>query len=258
MELDAYRRMAATEDEHWWFCGRRAIAEAVIRGLGLPDDANILEIGAGTGGNIAMLEQFGRVQAVEMSDLAREIAREKTGREFLDGYLPNGIPVAPGSIDLICLFDVLEHVAEDEASLVAMRRLLRPGGRVVLTVPAHQWLWSTHDVGLHHMRRYSRHLLKSRIEATGYRIERLSYTNAALFPAALLARLADRLRRGGTPSGQAMPPKPLNAAMKTLFSAERRLVSGAGLPFGVSLLAVFSRDAAEKPALARQPRRMAA
>ncbi len=199
MELDAYRNMAATEDKHWWFCGRRAIAETVIRGLGLPRDATIVEIGAGTGGNIAMLEQFGEVQAVEMSDLARQIAWEKTGRDFLYGYLPDNIPVADGSVDLICLFDVLEHVAEDEASLYAMRRLLKPGGKIVLTVPAHQWLWSAHDVGLHHMRRYSRALLRDRIEQAGYRIEKLTYTNAALFPVAVLARLADRLRRPAAP-----------------------------------------------------------
>ena len=189
MELDAYRNMAATENEHWWFCGRRAIGEAVIRGLNLPKGAKILEIGAGTGGNISMLERFGEVQAVEMSDLARRIAWEKTGRDFLYGYLPDNLPVSPGSVDLICLFDVLEHVREDEASLLAMRHLLKPGGKVVLTVPAHQWLWSTHDVGLHHMRRYSRGLLRQRIEDAGYRIDKLTYTNAALFPVAILARL---------------------------------------------------------------------
>ncbi|RWM36170.1 bifunctional 2-polyprenyl-6-hydroxyphenol methylase/3-demethylubiquinol 3-O-methyltransferase UbiG [Mesorhizobium sp.] len=244
MELDAYRQMAATEDEHWWFCGRRAIAEAVIRGLGLPRDADILEIGAGTGGNIQMLEQFGAVTAVEMNDLARQIAREKTGRDFLSGYLPNGVPAAAASFDLVCLFDVLEHVAEDEASLATIRRILRPGGKVVLTVPAHQWLWSKHDVGLHHMRRYSRALLKTRIERAGYRIEKLSYTNAALFPVAALARLADRLRSSNTASGQAMPPKPINSAMKALFSAESRILPSVELPFGVSLLAVFGKDAA--------------
>ena len=92
---------------------------------------------------------------------------------------------------------MLEHVAEDEASLVAMRRLLKPNGKIVLTVPAHQWLWSTHDVGLHHMRRYSRELLRERIEQAGYRIEKLTYTNAALFPVAVLARLADRSARRG-------------------------------------------------------------
>jgi SAM-dependent methyltransferase len=244
MELDAYRNMAATEDKHWWFCGRRAIAEAVIRGLDLPQGAKILEIGAGTGGNIAMLEQFGKVCAVEMSDLARQIAREKTGRDFLPGHLPDNIPVAPASFDLICLFDVLEHVAEDEASLEAIRHMLKPGGRVVLTVPAHQWLWSTHDVGLHHMRRYSRSLLRGRIEKAGFAIDRLSYTNAALFPVAALARLMDRVRKPARPAGHATPPKPINAAMKAVFSAEGHIVPNAALPFGVSLLAVFRNDAA--------------
>jgi SAM-dependent methyltransferase len=244
MELDAYRRMAATEDKHWWSCGRRAIAESVIRSLDLPPAARIVEIGAGTGGNIAMLEQFGEVQPIEMSDLARQIAWEKTGREFLYGYLPDNIPVAPSSVDLICLFDVLEHVDEDEASLAAMRRLLKPGGRILLTVPAHQWMWSTHDVGLHHMRRYSRRLLRNRIKQADYRIEKLTYINSALFPVAVLARLADRLRRSDVASGQSMPPQPLNAAMKALFSAERMIVPNAALPFGVSLLAVFTKDEA--------------
>ena len=92
MELDAYRKMAETEDEHWWFCGRRAIAETVIAGLDLPKGASIVEIGAGTGGNIAMLERFGTVQAIEMSDLARQIAWEKTGREF-----PLRLPAGPHS-----------------------------------------------------------------------------------------------------------------------------------------------------------------
>lgn len=244
MELDAYRKMASTEDRHWWSCGRRAIVRAVIGKLDLPKSARILEIGAGTGGNIAMLEGFGEVQAVEMSDLARRIAREKTGRDLLAGHLPDNIPIPPGSIDLICLFDVLEHVREDEASLAAMRRLLRPGGRIVLTVPAHQWLWSTHDVILHHMRRYSRSQLRQRILDAGYRIEKLSYTNSALFPVAVIARLADRLRRAKTSSGQELPPAPVNAAMRALFSAESMIVPNASLPFGVSLLAVFSRDEA--------------
>lgn len=244
MELDAYRNMAATEDEHWWFGGRRAIAESVIRDLGLPPDARILEIGAGTGGNIAMLSEFGTVTAVEMNELARGIAKEKTGRTFLDGSLPGRIPVEPGTFDLVCLFDVLEHVAEDEASLVTIRSLLAPNGRVLLTVPAHQWLWSAHDVGLHHQRRYSRDLLRSRILGAGFALDKLTFINATLFPLAVLARMADRLRNPEKPLGHATPPALLNAAMKQIFSAEGRLLRAASLPFGVSLLAVF-HDAAE-------------
>lgn len=247
MELEAYRTMAATEDQHWWFCGRRAIAEAVIRTLDLPPDAKILEIGAGTGGNISMLEQFGSVVGVEMSDLARDIAYEKTGRMFLEGYLPNNIPVAESTFDLICLFDVLEHVAEDENSLATIHGMLKPKGRLLLTVPAHQWLWSKHDVELHHFRRYSSNQLRERVEKAGFVVDKLTYTNAALFPVAAFMRLMDRMRDAKVPSGHAIPPSVLNIAMKTVFSAESHIIANTTLPLGVSLLAVLRRDA-ELPA----------
>ncbi len=243
MELDAYRTMAATEDLHWWFCGRRSIAEAVIRSLDLPPSAQILEIGAGTGGNISMLEQFGSVTAVEMSDLARDIAREKTGRTFLEGYLPHNIPARNSTFDLICLFDVLEHVEEDESSLVAIHDLLKPGGRLLLTVPAHQWLWSRHDVELHHFRRYSRSQLRDRVARAGFAVDKLTYTNAALFPVAALMRLVDRMRDGRAPVGHAIPPAVLNMAMKAVFSAECHIVASASLPVGISLLGVLRKEA---------------
>ena len=117
----------------------------------------------------------------------------------------------------------------------------------MLTVPAHQWMWSEHDVGLHHMRRYSRTLLRERILRAGFVLDKLTYTNAALFPVAAMARMADRLRKPAHPAGHAVPPAPLNAAMRAVFSADSRIVPSASLPFGVSLLAVFHRDAAELP-----------
>ncbi|MGB3503183.1 MAG: class I SAM-dependent methyltransferase [Mesorhizobium sp.] len=246
MELDEYRKMAETENAHWWFCGRRAIAEAVLKSMDLPANARIVEIGAGTGGNIPMLERFGHVTAIEMSGLARDIAREKTGHRFLDGYLPGNIPVAPQSADLVCMFDVLEHVSEDEASLDAIYAMLKPGGQVLLTVPAHQWMWSAHDESLHHFRRYSRNGLRTRIEASGFVIDRLSYTNAALFPVAAIARVMDRLRGSTNPSGHDTPPGPINAAMKALFAAESLVVPRVPLPMGVSLLAVFRKAAANE------------
>ena len=91
MELDAYRHMAATEDEHWWFCGRRMIAEAVINGLGLPNDAKILEIGAGTGGNIAMLEKFGQVEATDDGFADRAAAAEPPVLVFGRGHFAIGV-----------------------------------------------------------------------------------------------------------------------------------------------------------------------
>ena len=243
MELDAYRKMSEVEDGHWWFCGRRSVAEAVVRDLDLPNDASILEIGAGTGGNVAMLQRWGKVSAVEMSELARSIASERRGYEFLSGHLPDSLPASAGPVDLVCLFDVLEHVSDDVASLEAIHDILRPGGRVVLTVPAHQWLWSAHDVELHHFRRYSRAMLRQRIEEAGYHLDKLTFINAALFPVAVAARLTDRLRRTSSAAGQDTPWAPVNALMRRLFEAERRIVPRHSLPFGLSLLAVFSKTA---------------
>ncbi|MCV0395695.1 MAG: class I SAM-dependent methyltransferase [Rhizobiaceae bacterium] len=244
MEPSAYHQMAETEDRHWWYRGRRAIAGSVIAALDLPERARILEIGAGTGGNIAMLSRFGEVTAVEMSETARAIGNAKTGVPFLSGHLPDGLPLGDARFDLICLFDVLEHVEQDFASLEVIRDLLDDRGRLVLTVPAHQWLWSRHDVDLHHFRRYSRRGLAALAEAAGLRVERLTYTNSALFPAAAIARLADRLRSDGASAGSDLPPAPLNSLMHAIYAAERHVLPAIDLPMGVSLLAVLSRTRA--------------
>jgi len=241
MEPAAYRKMAETEDRHWWFCGRRAVAETVIRSLGLPEDASILEIGAGTGGNIPMLSRFGTVTAVEMDETARAIAAEKTGMEFLAGHLPDGLPDFGRTFDLICMFDVLEHVEKDHAALETIAGLLAPGGRLVLTVPAHQWLWSHHDEVLHHFRRYSRAGLAEALRGAGYGIRRLTFTNSALFPAAAAARFLDRALsqdRQTASSGSDIPPRAANAAMKAVFRSERHVLRRIDLPVGLGLLAV--------------------
>ncbi|MEL6922344.1 MAG: methyltransferase domain-containing protein, partial [Pseudomonadota bacterium] len=113
MDSKAYGEMAAVEDQHWWFCGRRAVSQEVIATLG-KRDARILEVGSGTGGNLPMLSQFGDVTAVEMEEAAREITRQKYGFDAKPGHLPNDMPPLQGPFDLICMFDVLEHVNEDE------------------------------------------------------------------------------------------------------------------------------------------------
>src|SRR4029077_81559 len=128
-----------------------------ISRLKLPPKPRILEIGSGTGGNLVMLSSFGQVSAVEMDASARSIALQKTDGRFdiRAGFCPGGIPFANEKFDLICLFDVLEHIEEDIATLVAVKGLLASGGRVLMTVPAQQWLWSAHDEFLHHKRRYA-------------------------------------------------------------------------------------------------------
>lgn len=239
MNPDAYRQMAQTEDDHWWFVGRRAILSKVIESLSLPNQARILEIGAGTGGNLGMLRRFGDVSASELDDFAREHAIHKTGIQVRKARLPDLLPFQTKHFDLICLFDVLEHVEDDVGALRAIMQFLKPQGRVLITVPAHQWLWGMHDIEVHHFRRYSAQQLQRIISQAGYRAAKLSYFNAIMFPLIAASRLGDRLLSRRSATGTGMPPGLVNAFLSTLFSMEAHLITRARIPFGVSLLALL-------------------
>lgn len=241
MEASAYLHMAAVEQRHWWFAGRRRVLAACITRLGLAPGARILELGAGTGGNVALLQKFGTVTAVEMNEAARDIARARhAGADVRAGTLPHELPLAGQRFDLVCLFDVLEHVEDDAASLSAARALLAPGGFLLITVPAYKFLFGPHDEELHHKRRYEREELQARLRAAGFRIEKLTFINAALLPLALALRLLDRLLHRSTPTGTGLPAPPLNALLAGVFGAEAWLLPFVSLPFGLSLLALAS------------------
>ncbi len=243
MEKSAYLQMANTEQNHWWFCGRRAILQRLLSQY-LADKPlqHILEIGAGTGGNLEMLSRFGKLSATEMNDEARRIANTRTQVVVHPGALPNALPTFAQKFNLICLFDVLEHVEDDTASLRAIRELLTPDGVILLTVPAHPWLWSRHDKLLHHKRRYTRDSLYEHIANAGLRVQRFSYFNTFLFPAAAVARLLDRLRKGEAAYGAEMPITFINAVLKRVFMSEAALLARFNLPVGVSMLAMVGRE----------------
>jgi SAM-dependent methyltransferase len=241
MSPDAYLEMAETEASHWWFRGRREIVATVLSSLALPRHASILEIGAGTGGNLAMLSQFGTVSAVEMDRTALRLAREKTGDvyDLRSGKCPDDMPFPEHTFDLVCLLDCLEHIADDAGSLDCAARLLKTGGAVFITVPAYQWLWSAHDVFLHHQRRYSKRSLHALARRCGMRVERMSYFNTVLFPLAVAARIGDRLRGSRQATGAGLPPEPINGALHRVFSTERHWLARGSLPFGISLMTVL-------------------
>jgi SAM-dependent methyltransferase len=134
---------------------------------------------------------------------------------------------------------VIEHIPDDAASLESVARRLKPGGRFVMTVPAHQWMWSAHDVVNHHQRRYSKRALKRLVEGSPLRLEKIGYLNSLLFPLAVADRLKAKLMR--SESGEvALPPAPLNNALERAFAAERHLIGRVPLPPGLSLFAVAS------------------
>jgi SAM-dependent methyltransferase len=241
MNPAAYLEMAETESRHWWFLGRRAIISTMMERLVLPKHSRILEIGCGTGGNLPMLGAFGDVSAVEMDGTAREIAARKTAHRYdiRAGRCPDEIPFQGQRFDLICMFDVLEHVDQDTETLIATRRLLAENGRMLITVPAYQWLWSAHDQFLHHKRRYSATELRQKAIAAGLRPVKLSYFNTILFPLAAIVRLKGKLLGNASTAGSSVPPASINRLFRSVFAAERFLLRRFNLPFGVSLLCVL-------------------
>jgi len=236
MDRIVYDRMAAHDSTHWWYTARRDIlADFLAREGHLPRDARILEIGCGTGHNLPMLAAFGTVDAIEIDPAAREIASARLGKPVGAAPLPDLTGVERGSYDLVAVLDVVEHIADDVAALKAMAACLKPGGKILITVPAHQWMWSAHDVVNHHHRRYSKASLAAAIRAAGLEPRKLGYFNSLLFPLAAASRLAGRLT-GKDDSDDSPPPRLLNALFEAIFRLERHLVGRVPLSPGVSII----------------------
>lgn len=236
MDRDAFALMAESERDHWWFRGRRDFIERAIRRLPLPAQATVLDAGCGSGGNLALLSQFGSLYGFEYDAEACEAARA-LGLGTIDrGSLPDGIPFDDQSFDLIGLFDVLEHLPAPVESLQALRSRLSVGGALVLTVPALPWLWGPHDEVHNHYRRYTETTLRAHLAAAGMRVEYLSYMNMLLLPLAIAQRVKERVFGYRV---EALQPSPtVNALLYRLWRLERVWIPARTLPVGLSLIAV--------------------
>jgi SAM-dependent methyltransferase len=181
------------------------------------------------------------VIGIEPDGAAVGFARARGGAHYCRS---NGtqLPFQQGAFDAVLASDVLEHIEHDLAAVSEIVRVLRPGGAAIVSVPAHQWLFSEHDAALHHFRRYSRAALRRVLEGGGLRIRRISYWNAALFPAICLHRLVAR-RPGvqGPRSDTTSTPWLVNEALTAVLAAEAVILRHASLPWGVSLIAVADR-----------------
>jgi SAM-dependent methyltransferase len=244
MRADIYQAMARAEDTHWWFKARRGIIAHILRDQPLPASAVILDAGSGTGGNLAMLSEFGQVCAMEMDAPARVLANNRGIVTVEEGMLPGTIPFDDKRFDLIVLFDVLEHIEEDFSALSALHTRLNPEGRLMLTVPAFEMLWSLHDDMHHHKRRYSLPPLVRLLERAGYKVTFASYINFWLFPVIASLRIIDRLtggrlvgRKGADGNAElTIPPSFANRLLEAVFASESRLLRIMRLPFGVSIV----------------------
>jgi len=241
MDAQVYLRMAELDERHWWFVARRRILRSLIeREVRPPKNARILEIGCGTGHNLGMLDEFGALEATELDAGARELAAKRLGRPVAEAALPDLSMFPASAFDLIALLDVLEHVADDAPALAAIRSRLKVGGKLLVTVPANRWMWSAHDAAHHHHRRYTKRQLRDVATNAGLRIDLISHFNTLLFPPIAAARLAGKLL-GRESADDSIPPAPVNGLLRRIFELEAPLVGRLPLPFGVSLVAIFSR-----------------
>ena len=242
MERTVFNRLDQLEGQHWWFAARRKILKNVITQF-VPKKANlrVMEAGCGTGGNLQMLSSFGKLDAFELDDEARVIAKSKLPMDIKSGMLPDHVPYQDGSFDVVVAFDVIEHVEKDVESLAKLGKQLAPGGRLVMTVPAMPWLWSKHDETHHHFRRYTSASLNEALVKAGLKPVRISYFNTLLFPLIAGLRLVRKMFGITETADDAMPSPAVNGILKSIFGFESNWVGRVSMPVGVSLLAVAQR-----------------
>jgi len=244
MDQTMMNRTLAVDEHHWWYRGRRRVIRAELDRLPLPEDAHVLDAGCGSGRTLVELVDYGReVSGIELNAEAAELARGRGLGEVRIGRLEE-LPWADSTFDLITCLDVIEHVPDDVAALVELRRVARPGAWLLVTVPAYQALWSHHDEANHHFRRYSRSLLRSSARAAGWQIERVSSFNSLLLAPAAAVRLAQRRMRSqnGATNDLDVGPAWLNDVLERPMALEAGwLARGRTLPVGLSLLAVLRR-----------------
>jgi SAM-dependent methyltransferase len=252
MDPRELQAMLDHDEHHWWYRGRRRIVRAQLDGLGLGHEANgapprILDAGCGSGRTLDELRDYGAVSGLELSDEGVAAARKRGHEDVRQGRV-EALPWPDETFDLVTCLDVVEHTDDDRVTLRELRRVTRPGGHLLLTVPAYQALWSAHDVVNDHKRRYDRRMLRAAAAESGWSVERMTGFNALLLAPAAAVRLAQR-RRAVDPAAHTseleLSPPWLNAALELPLRAEAAwLRRGRTLPAGLSLLALLRRPPA--------------
>jgi SAM-dependent methyltransferase len=240
-----YRVMFDIEEGYWWYRGLRVLIGQLLHRYAAPGGTSkILDAGCGTGKNLQMFLAQGDAWGVDIAPEAIQFTRLRgapADRALVASLLE--LPFPDQFFELAFSFDVICNIQNDIAAFAEIHRTLKRGGRMITQLPAYRFLWSAHDVAVGHKHRYTAHTLRRKIEQAGLRVEKLTYLNMALFPWIALLRIA---RRAPTANGHANSdltalPRPVNAVLTQLFTAEMRLVARARLPYGLSLLAVARR-----------------
>jgi SAM-dependent methyltransferase len=249
MNPQEYDLMYRVEDDHWWYVGMRAISRAMlVDRVGDLPAPRILDAGCGTGRNLLELGRFGETTGIDLSPHAIELSA-KRGLKRLARASVAQLPFAEGTFDIVTAFDVLCHgaVPDEVASLREFGRVLRPGGWLLLHLPAYAWLTSPHDRAVDNARRYAAVEVRGMLGAAGFAVERMTYANTVLFPLAALKRLADRaLRAGRRTSDLETGFGWIGSVFRTILVLEARLVRHVDLPFGLTLVALARKEGSSR------------
>jgi SAM-dependent methyltransferase len=253
MRHDLYEDLYSKEHSHWWHVGKRSIVYGLL-GQYLPrpeskDGRLALDLGCGTGQNLEHLERYGVATGTDYFEEALQFCRER-GHTMLARADAVDLPFPDGTFDVATALDVIEHLDDDYAALKEMWRVMKPGGLLVVSVPAYRFLWTYWDDILGHRRRYTTRMLRQVATRAGFRVRRLSYSNALTLAPAMAVRVAKSViykaaaRRGNprNPKTDFMTlPRPINNALINYYKLETGLLKRGRLPFGLSVVAVLQR-----------------
>ena len=240
MKEHTYPIMFRVEQSHWWYTGRRKILTRFLEDISrrvTERRPRILDVGCGTGANLLMLSKFGDAEGVDVSEDALAFCRER-GLEQVKLGAAEKLPYDDDTFDLVTALDVVEHLDDDLAGLREMRRVLRPGGHVLLFVPTFMFLWGLQDDVSNHRRRYRLPELRRVLEQAGFEIERTTYANITFFLPILLVRKLMRVTGIKAESENNITVSALNGVLGKLFGAESVVLRYTNIPFGVSGLCV--------------------
>jgi len=242
MEKPEYELMYRIERDHWWYKAKQNLIRRWLNQALPPDQGTTgLDVGCGTGMLMELLSHDYVMHGCDPSPEALAFCRERRLSRLVQGSAKQ-LPYGDGSFDFVTCSDVLEHIQDDTGAVREIQRVLRSGGYLLATVPAHPFLFSGHDRALHHLRRYTRSGFTNLIRGVGFRVVRVSYNNCAAFLPVLVARLARKILGRDRDASDTGPTHPLaNRVLSWPYGLELAWLQNFNLPFGVSLIGLFRK-----------------
>jgi SAM-dependent methyltransferase len=242
MEKEQYEILYRLEERHWWYLGMQRIVGSLLeRYLDPATRPRVLDAGCGTGGMLKYLRRFGPAVGIDVAEEAVGLARRR-GLDSLARASVEELPFADASFDLLVSFDVLYHqaVVNDRKALQEFSRVLRPGGLLVIRVPAYNWLRGAHDLAVHTRHRYTGKELGQKLQVAGFRLQKLTHVNSLLFPIAALKRVVEG-KHHPLVMDLELPPAPINDLLFGVLKLESVLLPAMSFPWGLSVLAVATK-----------------